>query len=110
MACGAFLFWALAGVFMAEASVTHQATASNVESLVLRKLAGVKNATVAHAIRHDEGHVSRIASGERGLRLAELGPFMAALGLRVIECDGAVESMPAEEAAALRTLARKALA
>lgn len=94
---------------MPEASVQTVATTSSIEGLVLRRLAGVKNATVAAAIKHDEGHVSRIASGERGLRLAELGPFLAALGLRVIECDGQVVSLPAEEHAALKLLARKAL-
>lgn len=94
---------------MPEASATSPATPSTVESLVLRRLAGVKNATVAAAIRHDEGHVSRIASGERGLRLCELEPFLAALGLRVIECDGPVASLPADELAAVRLLARKAL-
>lgn len=94
---------------MSEASPASPATTSSVESLVLRHLAGVKNATVAAAIRHDEGHVSRIASGERGLRLSELEPFFAALGLRVIECDGPVASLPADELAAIRLLARKAL-
>lgn len=94
---------------MSEALPGSPATTSTVESLVLRRLAGVKNATVAIAIRHDEGHVSRIASGERGLRLSELEPFFAALGLRVIECDGPVASLPADELAAVRLLARKAL-
>lgn len=95
---------------MVEASAQPVATTSSIEGLVLRRLAGVKNATVAAAIKHDEGHVSRIASGERGLRLAELGPFLAAVGLRVIECDGQVVSLPADELTALKVLARKALA
>lgn len=94
---------------MPESSAQQGATTSSIEGLVLRRLAGVKNAAVAAAIKHDEGHVSRIASGERGLRLSELGPFMAALGLRIIECDGQVVSLPADEHAALRLLARKAL-
>lgn len=95
---------------MPEASAQPAATHSSLEGLILRRLAAVKNSTVAAAIRHDEGHVSRIASGERGLRLAELGPFMAALGLRVVECDNAqVSTLPSDELAALRVLARKAL-
>lgn len=94
---------------MAESSRPQAATPSNLESLVLRRLAGVKNLSVAQAISHDEAHVSRIASGERGLRLHELEPFFNALGLRLIECDGAVVSLPAEEVASMRYLARKAL-
>ena len=94
---------------MTEASSTPVATTSKTESLVLRRLAGVKNVVVAQAIKHDEGHVSRIASGERGLRLGELEAFLKALGLRIIECDGQVVTLPAEEHEALRVLARKAL-
>ena len=94
---------------MPEASPKHPATTSSIEGLILRRLAGVKNAAVAAAIHHDEAHVSRIASGERGLRIHEFGPFMAALGLQVIECDGQVATLPADELAAIRLLAKKAL-
>jgi len=82
---------------------------STLHALILRQLAGVKNTTVATAIGHDDGHVSRIASGERGLRINELEAFMKSLGLRVIQCDGEIVSLPKAEHEALKTLARKGL-
>jgi hypothetical protein len=82
---------------------------STLQSLILRQLAGVKNTTVAQAIGHDDGHVSRIASGERGLRISELEAFMKSLGLRVVLCDGEMVTMPKAEHEALKTLARKGL-
>lgn len=94
---------------MAESSRPTAATSSNLESLVLRKLAHVKNSTVAQAIGHDDGHISRIASGERGVKLPEMEQFFQSLGLRLIECDGLTVSLPANELEALRILARKAL-
>ena len=51
---------------------------------MLRKLAHVKNSTVAQAIGHDDGHISRIASGERGVKLPEMEQFFQSLGLRLI--------------------------
>lgn len=45
--------------------------------------------------------------GERGIRLHQLEPFFKSLGLRVIECDGPVATIPAEELAAIKTLAGK---
>lgn len=94
---------------MHESSRAGCANNSNIQSLILRRLATVKNATVAKAIGHDEGHISRISSGERGLRIGELDAFFTTLGLRLIECDGDVSSLPSDELAALRLLARKAL-
>ena len=85
------------------------ANGSSLQSEILRRAATVKNTTLAEAIGHDDAHVSRIHSGERGLRISEIEPYLAALGLKVIACDGDVVSMPAKEAEALRTLARKAL-
>jgi hypothetical protein len=83
------------------------ASHSTLHGLVLQRIAGVKNLTIAAAIGHDEGHVSRITSGERGLRINELEPFFKSLGLRVIECEGPVATIPAEELAAIKTLAGK---
>ena len=94
---------------MAEVSTAADAHLSNLEGLILRRVAGVKNATIAQAIGHDEGHVSRITSRERGLRINELGAFFESIGLRVIECDGPVVSLPEEELNSIRYLARKAL-
>jgi len=81
----------------------------NTEALILRRLATVKNQAVGDAIGHDDSHVSRIAANERGLRLRELEAFFKALGLRVIECDGATVTLPANELDALKLFARKAL-
>jgi len=81
----------------------------NTEALILRRLATVKNQAVGEAIGHDDSHVSRIAANERGLRLRELEAFFKALGLRVIECDGATVTLPADEFDALKLFARKAL-
>ena len=81
----------------------------NLHAEILRRAAAVKNTTIAAAIGHDDGHVSRIHSGERGLKLEELEVYLGALGLKVIACDGDLMSLPAEEVRALRVLARKAL-
>ena len=88
------------------AAATH---ASNLHSHILQKVAGVKNVTIAAAIGHDEPHVSRITSNERGLRISELEPFFKSIGLRVIECDGLLVTLPADELAALKLLAKKGL-
>lgn len=82
---------------------------SNLHAEILRRAAGVKNSTIAAAIGHDDAYVSRIHSGERGVKIHELEAYFAALGMKVIACDGDVVSMPAEEAQALRVLARKGL-
>lgn len=82
---------------------------SSLQSLILRQIASVKNSTVAEAIGHDESHVSRVTSDERGLKISELENFFTALGLRVIQCDGQVVQLPKQELEALRVLARKAL-
>lgn len=85
------------------------AHASKFESDVLRRVAAIKNAVVADAIGHDESHVSRIISGERGLRLHEIEPFLSALGLLVIEHQGEMRTISADEHEALKLLARKGL-
>lgn len=79
------------------------------QTLILRRLAAVKNDAVAQAIGHDESHVSRIGTGERGVRLAELGAFLGALGLKVIEVGGDSVTLPAEKLRALKVLARDGL-
>lgn len=85
------------------------ASSSTLESRILRSVAGGKLDTVGAAIKKDGSHVSRIISGERGLRLCELEPFFKSIGMRVIDCDGQVVSLPAQEVASLRYLARKGI-
>jgi len=94
---------------MNESSNQTPARPSNLHSLLLHRIASVKNLAIAQAINHDEGHVSRITSGDRGLRIGEIEGFLSSLGLRVIECSGPVASIPADELAALKLLARKGL-
>ncbi len=78
-------------------------------SLILRRLATVKNDVIAVAIGHDVSHVCRIGSGERGIKLEELGLFLGALGLRVVEVGGDSLTLPAEQVRALKVLARAGL-
>lgn len=82
---------------------------NSVHSLILRRLASVSNSAVGRAIGHDESHISRIAKGERGIRISELDAFFQALGLRVDEYGGDAVTLPAEEVRAMRVLARKGL-
>lgn len=82
---------------------------SKLSALILRRLAVVKNGTVANAINHDESHVSRIASGERGIKIDELEAFLAALGISTFESNGAIVTISRKEYDALRELARLAL-
>lgn len=72
---------------MAEACPQPSATARKFVQLVLQKVASVKNQAVAEAIGKDESTVSRIVSGESGIKLADLQPFLAALGLKVVGSD-----------------------
>lgn len=95
---------------MNASSQTTPATPSRLSSEIMRRAAGVKNTVIGAAIGHDDGHVSRILSGERGLRLDELEPFFLSLGLYVIESDGEMVQVSADKLAALKLLAREALA
>jgi len=90
---------------MLESSSSPATRTSNLHSLILQRVATVKNSSIAVAIAHDEGHISRITSGERGLRITELEPFFKALSLRVIECDGQVSTIPTKELEAYKLLA-----
>jgi hypothetical protein len=94
---------------MAESSNQSAARGCNLHSKILQRVATVKNFAIAQAICHDEGHVSHITSGTRGLRINELEGFFNAIGLKVVECDGLMVSIPADELLALKLLARKGL-
>ena len=94
---------------MSESSTQSPAKACNLHSKILQRVATVKNLVIAQAICHDDGHVSYITSGSRGLRINELEGFFNSIGLKVVECDGPIVSIPADELAALNLLARKGL-
>ena len=74
-------------------------------NLILRRMASTKNAEIGRAIGHDESHVSRILSGERGVRISEMPNFFLSLGLRLVEVGGESVTLPAEEVRAMRVLA-----
>lgn len=80
-----------------------------VHSLILRRLASVRYEEVARVLGRDVAHVSRIASGERGIRVDEIGPFLRAIGIPVEwpEVDGAEDSN--ERIHALLILARDSI-
>lgn len=52
---------------------------------LLQRLAKVKNQDVGAAIGKDHSTVSRIASGESGIKLEDLHGFLTALGLKVVD-------------------------
>lgn len=83
--------------------------ASTLQSEIMSAVANVKNFVIADAIGHDVSHVSKITSGERGIRLGELEAFLSSIGMKVIKCEGEVVSIPKEKYDALRLLAKEAL-
>lgn len=72
---------------------------------ILRAIATVKNQAVADAIGRDDSTVSRIVSGESGVKLDVLQPFLACLGLKVVPFGHIC--IDAEEWEATRVMARK---
>lgn len=80
---------------------------SKLESVILRRISSEKNYTVAEAIGKSESTVSRITSGELGVRIGELEAFLTCLGLKVVGIDE--QTIAAKELEALRYLASKGL-
>lgn len=56
-------------------------------NVLMRRLASVKNADVGRAIGRDESTVSRIGSGELGIKLDDLQGFLTALNLKVVDIN-----------------------
>lgn len=80
---------------------------SRTETLILRRAAADSGrARLAVVLNHDDGHISRILSGERGLRLHEIEDFLSTLGLAIVESDGPLRSVPDWE---YQSLVRKAV-
>jgi hypothetical protein len=92
---------------MAEVFNAPPASARNFVQDVLQRLARVKNTAVAQAIGKDESQVSRIVSGESGIKLADLHPFLAALGLKVVDTRRVCVDREVYES--FKTIATKAL-
>lgn len=78
-------------------------------SLILRRLALIKNETVAKEMGWDPSFLSRVTALDRGVRINDLERFLELLGIRCLENEGDLVVMSAEEARALQVLARKGL-
>ena len=83
------------------------ANSSNIESLLHRMIASVSGTVVAQAIGTDDGHISRFQSGERGLKIDQIGPFIDVLGLKIVsKTDVTVD---AEYLESIETLSRRGI-
>jgi hypothetical protein len=63
------------------------ASGSTTELLIHRRLAESTAKAVAEAIDSDETHISKFRSGERGLKINQIGPALAAMGLKLVDSD-----------------------
>ena len=86
-----------------------EASTRNIEQEVLRAIAERGVGTVAQRIGLDDSSVSRIISGQQGIKLEHLEPFLRSLGMRIITTEAEIVAMPADELEALRVLAMKGL-
>lgn len=57
----------------------------NLPQIVMRRLATKKNSTVAAAMGRDDSYISRVTSGELGIKLDDLHRFLDALDLKVVD-------------------------
>lgn len=92
---------------MAESSTQPDASARKLVQVVLQRLAKTKNQAVAEAIGKDESTVSRIVSGDSGIKLSDLQPFLRSLGLKVVDANQVCVDRNVYES--YRTLARAAI-
>lgn len=83
------------------------AIGSNTELLIRRAIASHTNKRVAEAIGCDETFVSRFLSGERGLKLSDIGAALSAMGLKLVDADEV--TVPAKRLASLEYLAAESL-
>ena len=87
------------------------AQARNLETAIRERLSRIGQKAVSEASGVDRTKICRMLNAEHraGLTIDELGGFLEALGLTVIESDGELVQLPREEYDALRTFARKGL-
>lgn len=83
------------------------AIGSNTELLIRRAISGHTNKRVAEAIGCDETFVSRFLSGERGLKLCDIGAALEAMGLKLVDVEEV--TVPAKRLASLEYLAAESL-
>lgn len=74
---------------------------------ILQRHARVKNSTIAEAIGVDESTVSRVASGQAGVKLTDLQAYLRALGLKIVDAGRVCVDRDVYES--YKTLATKAL-
>lgn len=86
-----------------------QASAREVESLLLRRIAQRHQNVIAAAMGLTDSQVSRIVANEAGVKLEHFGSFLGALGLRLVADDGGMVLVDADRLRALTVLAREAL-
>lgn len=79
------------------------------ESDLLRRIAMTHQNVIAERTGMSDSQVNRIVSGQSGLTLGKVVPFLHAIGYEVIEREGDRVNVPRDEYDAMRTLARKAL-
>ncbi len=77
--------------------------------LLLQRVAEKSQAAVANAIGRDVSTVSRFFSGQGGIHIDEMEDLFDVLGLKIIECEGDIVSLPKEHFEALRTIARRGI-
>ena len=90
---------------MQSVSGVQDASASNFVCELMRRIRNVKYPSIAEALNCDESRVSRLVSGEVGLKLAELERFLESLGFKAVPKDAVV--VAEEELKALKYFARK---
>lgn len=83
------------------------AIGSNTELLIRRGIASHTNKRVAEAIGSDETFMSRFLSGERGLKIDQIGPALMAMGLKLVDVEEV--TVPAKRLASLEYLAAESL-
>lgn len=81
----------------------------NIENLILRRLANVGQKVLAEALSCDISRISRFSSGDASIKLSEIGPLFAALGVAVTEVGGDSVVLPRAKLRAMKILAREGL-
>ncbi len=81
------------------------ATHSKTELSIRKGIAMASNKAVAEAIGSDETLLSRFLSGERGIRLEQIGPMLEKIGYKLVPVTDT--SVDPDEWAAVRNLASK---
>ena len=93
---------------MSSACAQPSARARKVVQVILQRVAGVKNQAVGDAIGKDESTVSRIVSGEIGVKLELLEPFLTSLALKIVDANRIC--IDVEKYNAMLILAKRAIA